>query len=125
MSSKFSFKESKPAHREPEPIWRGIGFIILAILTIVVFYLSGFVVELPWVQTNLRLSPALLNRPVNIFGPIVIPGRYFFQFLATVMIDLMLYAIMVIIYSFIDPIKPGEKDAPPVRRKGPKRDNVR
>jgi hypothetical protein len=102
------------------PIWRGIGFIILIGLTVGAFWLAGVLLEMHWAQPFpwipftiprdfvVRLHPALPT----------LPGKPLLQIGAAILIDLLGYAVMVLVYSIINPIRPGKTDAPQPRKRG-------
>ena len=43
-----AFRESTLKKKEINPIWRGIGFILIILLTVGAFWLAGYVLELNW-----------------------------------------------------------------------------
>jgi len=125
MSKQFSFDDGTLAKKEVSPMWRGIGFIILIVLTVGAFWLSGIVIDIPAVQRPMRLSPGVLNNVVTIYGPLALKARYIIQLAATVVIDITLFAIMVVSYAIMFPEKPKPTDAPPVRRSGRRKSMTR
>jgi hypothetical protein len=102
------------------PIWRGIGFIILVGLTVGAFYLAGYLLEMHW-RTPFPWVPFPIPRNFTVqlhpWLP-VWPGKVLVQLGAALLIDLLGYALMVMVYAIINPIRPGKTDAPQPRRRG-------
>ena len=119
--SNYSFRDtSLGKNRGVHPIWRGIGFLMLVGLTIGAFWLAGYLLEMHW-RTPFPWIPFTIPRNFTVqFHRLlpVWPGKPFVQVGAAVIIDLIGYAIMVVVYSLINPIRPGETDAPQPRRRG-------
>ena len=102
------------------PIWRGIGFLILVALTVGAFWLAGYLLEMHW-RTPFPWVPFAIPRNFTVqFHRLlpVWPGKIFVQLVAALIIDLLGYAVMVVVYSVLNPIRPGETDAPQPRRRG-------
>jgi hypothetical protein len=47
-----------------------------------------------------------------------LPGKTVVQVASALVLDILAFSVMVVIYSVINPIRPGEKDAPPPRGRG-------
>lgn len=71
-SSSPSSREDKERMREPHPIWRGIGFVMLVIGPVVAFALSDLLIRYARtknVNIPVELSTAAIDIPV--YGPVV------------------------------------------------------
>ena len=102
------------------PIWRGIGFIILVGLTVGGFWLAGYLLEMHW-RTPFAFIPFAIPRNFTVqFHPVlpVLPGKLLVQLGATLILDLFAYAGMVIGYAILNPIRRGKTDSPQPRRRG-------
>ena len=94
------------------PVWRGIGCVILVILTVGGYWLAGYLIGL-----NLFPLPTNLDIPVGKF--FTIPGKMVLQVLATGLVDVLAYGVMVMAWAVINPPKRGPLDAPPPPRRRP------
>jgi hypothetical protein len=114
------FRESTIKDKNVGAIWRGIGFIILVGLTIGAFWLAGYLLELNWAQ------PFLPFRVPRNFSIVItqlkwlppIPGKPVVQIGAAILIDVIAYAVMVVLYALVFPIRPGPTDAKQPRGTG-------
>jgi hypothetical protein len=117
----YTFRDTNISkNKRLNPIWRGIGFLILVALTVGAFWLAGILLEMhwqqpfPWVPFTIpqnfvvKLHPALPN----------LSGKLLIQLGAALFIDLVGYALLVVGYSIVNPIRPGKTDAPQPRRRG-------
>lgn len=117
----YTFRDSATVKKKGiNPIWRGIGFLILVALTVGAFWLAGYLLEMHW-RAPFPWIPFSIPRNFTVqFHPAlpVLPGKPLLQAGAALVIDLLGYALMVVIYSFLNPIRPGKTDAPQPRRRG-------
>ena len=118
MTRQYQFRGALPKKKEVHPIWRGIGFIILVAMTVGGFWLAGYLLELNWRAPFLPF-PVPRDFRVTIVGWLPsLPGKLLVQIGATIILDILAYAVMVTTYALLNPIEPGETDAPPPRRRG-------
>jgi hypothetical protein len=126
MTRNYQFREEKLVERPAlHPIWRGIGLIFLVALTVGAFWLAGEVLERQWQQPFLPFAV-----PRNfIFQPWpwfpAIPGKPLVQIGATIVIDLVGYALLVILFGIVNPVRHGPTDAPQPRGTGRHRSMTR
>ncbi len=117
--STYQFRDTALSKKRTlNPVWRGVGFIVLIGLTIGAFWLAGYLLELNWQQPFLpfevprqfavKLAPSLP----------ALPGKLLVQIGATLLIDVLGYALMVLIYGVINPIRPGATDVAQPRARG-------
>ena len=100
------------------PIWRGIGFLIMVALTVGGFWLAGYVLELHWADPFLPFRVPR-NFVVTFHEALpTMPGKLAVQIGTTILIDLIGFALMVLLYGVINPLRPGETDAPQPRGRG-------
>jgi len=118
------FQQSQPLKPKDSlnPIWRGVGCIILIILAVGGYLAAGFLLDLNQRQPFLPFPVPPANFSVVIIkGLLAIPGRVLIQLGAMLLVDIFAYALMVIVYGIINPPRLGPQDAPPPeRRKGRK-----
>ncbi len=106
------------------PIWRGIGCILMLIIPVVSYAGAYVLLQMNAMQYNWFAVPYELAQPVsipyiNFTFPITIV-----QLLATVLVALLGYGILVILYMIVYSITgpgPSPVDAPPVRKRPPQR----
>jgi hypothetical protein len=113
-----AFRESTIKKRDLNPIWRGIGLILIVLLTVGAYWLAGYLLERNW-QTPFLPFPVPRDFTVTLAKWLpTLPGKPLVQIGAAVLIDILAYAAMVVLYAFINPIRPGPTDAKPPRSRG-------
>ncbi len=139
-----SFQTYKPKAKRLSAAWRGIGCVLLLIFTVGAFWLTGVVLEanktshfipLPMapdigftvgpIDVPVGIAPANPDQPpqgrVRTVGPVnLMVGTVKFyvsgvQLAVTAVADILVYGIVVVIWSITNPRKLGPTDAPPVR----------
>lgn len=126
MTRNYQFRDERLVERPAlHPIWRGIGFIFLVALTVGAFWLAGAVLERHWQAPFLPFSV-----PFNfVFQPWpwfpAIPGKLLVQLGAAIVIDVVGYALLVIVYGLLNPIRHGPTDVPQPRGTGRRRSLTR
>jgi hypothetical protein len=113
-----AFRESTLKKKPINPIWRGVGLIVMVLLTAGAFWLAGYVLEK---QLLARYLPFAV--PQDFVITIVpwlpnIPGKLAVQIGAALLIDVLGYAVLVLVWSIIHPVRPGPTDAPQPRGRG-------
>lgn len=112
------FREATTKKKEMNPIWRGIGLIILVLLTIGGFWLAGYLLELNW-QTP--FLPFFVPRDFTVTIVKWLPnlsGKLLVQIGATLLVDVIAYGALVVLYAVVNPIRPGPTDAKQPRGHG-------
>ena len=94
------------------PVWRGVGCILIVILGAAAYFFSGWFLE----QGLVYLPPEAIRPP---FAPFL-PDGAFVQIVISILFMMLCYTILSIIWAVMFPKKPGETDAPPMRKKDPK-----
>jgi hypothetical protein len=108
--SRYRPRESTLKKEHINPIWRGVGCVILVGMTIGGFWAAGYLIDL-------NLIPLPTNLDIEIWE-FTIPGRLVLQLLATALVDIVVYGLMTMAWAIVNPPKLGPLDAPPVRPKG-------
>jgi hypothetical protein len=112
------FREATTSKRDRNAIWRGIGFIILVLLTIGGFWLAGYLLELNW---RTPFLPFFIPRDFTVTIVKWLPslsGKLLVQIGTTLLVDAVAYAALVVLYAIVNPIRPGPTDAKQPRRRG-------
>jgi hypothetical protein len=106
------------------PIWRGVGTLILAGLTIGGFLLAGYLLELNWQQPFLPFDiPAHFQVRLHDALP-PLDGKLLLQIGATILLDIVAFSLLVVVYGMINPLRPGPTDVKQPRGTG-RRSRVR
>src|SRR5437016_188864 len=113
-----AFHESTLKKQEINPIWRGIGFIVIILLTVGAFWLAGYVLDHGLLAPYLPFAiPRDFTVTINKSLP-TLPGKLLVQIGAALLLDVLGYALMVVVYAIINPVRPGPTDASQPRGRG-------
>lgn len=111
-------REEKTRERPTNPIWRGIGCLLILITPIVSFAIANEIMLSGTIQNYIYLPPALrYSVTLPLIGTSV---PYFYGTLAlTVAVMVALFAVFFVLYSvlysILGPSPYGPTDVPPVR----------
>jgi hypothetical protein len=108
-------EREREARRRVNPIWRGVGCILLVALAVAGYAIAGWFLRENAAQSWVYLPPELMNIPRLEFLPTGIVVQLFIAFVFM----LFGYGVLALAYAMAFPIKPGETDAPPPRRARP------
>jgi len=125
MSLSYKSKEQREKERQPHPIWRGIGCMMMIVIPIFSFGLS--IELLPYMAQNVRgfYLPYVMLKSMQIVPGVVI--HYFWAVVSlTVIISVGLYAFMAVLNAILYSMSGNTRtlrrfEAPPVRRKKKRR----
>jgi hypothetical protein len=117
MSRQFQQSQPLKPKQQMNPIWRGIGCIILLVLAIGGYLAAGFLLDLNQRDPFLPFAVPANFSIVLIKGLPAVPGRVLVQLGAMVLVDIFAYAFLVIVYGIINPPRLGPQDAPPPERR--------
>jgi hypothetical protein len=119
--SNYQFRDgvNAPKQKGLSPIWRGIGFIILLILTIGGFWLAGYLMDLNATQPFLPFRVPS-NFVIHVYKDFIppLPGKPVVQAVAALVIDIIAFSVMVVLYSIVNPIRKGPTDVDQPRGRG-------
>jgi len=136
MSRQNNFFVEKPKRPPVPAIWRGVGCLSVVIFTIGVYFLTGWLMKanLPLIGVPPDLGFSVGPIPLPFKGNALdfttgTPVKIYFSWIQlafTGMADVIFYGMVFIVYSIVNPIKPGPKDAPPPRpRRGRRQTLIR
>ena len=109
MGRHVTMREAPSKRRRLNPIWRGIGC-----LTLVGLVVGGYFFAQWFINTNFTTNWIYI--PGELGGPPQYP--WLFAKLAVGIIAAIAgFAILTMIYGIVNPIRPGELDAPPEKRR--------
>jgi CDP-diglyceride synthetase len=113
------FQRSRPTKKAPSinPLWRGVGCLILILLAVGGYWAAGELLKLNQRQPFLPFAIPANFSIVIIKGLPAIPGSVLVQLGTMVLVDIFAYAVMVIVYGIINPPRLGPHDAPPPERR--------
>jgi len=102
-----AYEESKRMN----PMWRGIGCLIIVVLGFVGYFVSGLLmtanIENQWVY----IPPSLMWPS---FAPWLPPGTLI-RIVVGLAAVLLGYSAISVVYAIVFPIAPGEHDVPPLK----------
>ncbi len=110
-------ERERDAKRRMNPIWRGIGCVLLAALAISGYLGAGWFLRENAARNMVYLPPELTHVPYLTFLPDGILLQLFIGFVFM----LFGYGVLAVVYAIVFPYKPSEVDAPPLKRSGPAR----
>lgn len=105
-------EKEREAKRKVNPIWRGVGCLLLVALAVAGYLSAGWFLRENAVQGWVYLPPELTNIPYLTF----LPSGMVLQLAIALLFMLFGYGVLAIVYAIAFPIKPGETDAPPLKR---------
>jgi hypothetical protein len=105
-------EREREAKRRMNPIWRGVGCLLLVALAVGGYFAAGWFLRENAAQGWVYLPPELVNIPYLTFLPSGIVLQLFIAFVFM----LFGYGVLSLAYAIAFPIKPGETDAPPLKR---------
>lgn len=123
----YQLREAQSKRKAPNPIWRGVGCLLLVVYAVGGYWLTGVLVgayrDGAW--PNLPQLPIPMNDiPVGPFKVPVsnadIPIEFTInpaQLLLTVVVIVVGFGLMSLIWGVFNPVKLGPLDAPPIHRK--------
>jgi hypothetical protein len=106
-------EKEREAKRRMNPIWRGVGCVLLSALALAGYFGAGWFLRENAAQSWVYLPPELINIPRLTF----LPAGIVLQLFIAGLLMLFGYGVLAVFYAIAFPIKPGETDAPPVKRK--------
>ena len=114
------YRRDDRSEKQTNPIWRGIGCILLLITPIVSFAIANLLFTYGIIQRYINLPPELRRT-------VILPGvgtsvPFFYGTLAlTLGIAIALFAVVFVVYSamyrVVGPSRYGPTDVPPLRAK--------
>ena len=106
-----SYQKKKSGAEEPiDPIWRGVGFIVLVVLTVGGFLLAQYLIGLNQ-QTHFLPFNTPTGFTLDVTKTLKLPGSIVLPVMFAVLLDIVGYALMVIIYALVNPKKKNPTDA--------------
>ncbi len=113
-----AFAESTLKKKDLNPLWRGIGLILIVLLTVGTFWLAGFILDRNLLAPYLPFAiPKNFTVTLATWLP-TLPGKLLVQIGATLLIDVLAYGVLVLLYAIVNPLRPGPTDVKPPRGRG-------
>jgi len=110
-------EREREAKRRLNPVWRGVGCVLLAALAVAGYFAAGWFIQQNAVQGWVYLPPVIINIPYLTFLPAGIVVQLFIAFVFM----LFGYGVLAVVYAMAFPVQPGETDVPPLKRTGPRK----
>jgi hypothetical protein len=115
--NQYHHEKSKPKNREPHPIWRGIGFIMIVLIP-----LMGYGISLLLLQANRENGWMAIPRDLIARG--ADPDLYL-KIILTIALSFVLYVVFtffsVVVLRAFGPPRYGPTDVPPITTRMKKR----
>ena len=110
-------ERERAAKRRMNPIWRGVGCVLLVALAIAGFLAAGWFLQQNAAQGWVYLPPVIINIPYLPF----LPAGFVVQLFIAFVFMLFGYGVLAVVYAMAFPVQPGETDVPPLKRTGPRK----
>jgi len=110
--------------RRVNPVWRGVGCLLMSVLAIGGFLFSRWFLINNFSNRWIYLPPEILAPSITlvspglrpVFAPLFQPG-VIVSLVVGFLFLIFAYLFVSIAYSIVFPIKPGETDVPPMKRR--------
>jgi hypothetical protein len=115
----WSFRQKEQERlkaREMNPVWRGVGVILVVIMGLAGYVFSGWFLEQNTANNWIYIPPQLYFPAVPSFLSFLGNGNML-RFAVGLVFVLSAFAILNFIYALAFPIHPGEYDLPTPRRR--------
>lgn len=101
------------------PVWRGVGCLSIVFFTVVGYLFSGWFLTQNAANRWIFLPPNLINPrfPRQLSFLSFLGGGTLIQIIVALLFMLLTVAVLNFIYAIAFPIRPGELDVPPLKRK--------
>jgi hypothetical protein len=101
-------------NRQVQPIWRGVGCIMVVALSIVGYFFASWFLQANAANNWIYIPTVLLYPPYTFLS--FLNGGVIVKLIVAVFFLLFSYAIINFAFAILFPIQPGELDAPPLKR---------
>ncbi len=105
-------EEDRLKPKQMDPVWRGVGCLIIVALGIVGYFLSGILLNANMENHWVYIPPVIMAPP---FLPWLPPGTALRIVIGLIAVILG-YTVISAVYAIMFPIRLGETDVPPLRR---------
>lgn len=95
------------------PVWRGVGCLIILVLGVLGYFLSGLILEANFENQWVYIPPDIISPP---FAPAWLPPGTLLRLVVGLIAVALGYTVVNVVYAVVFPIKLGETDVPPLRR---------
>ena len=107
-------EKERQKKRRMNPVWRGVGCVLLVALTLAGYLFSGWFLSANALNNWVYLPPEMLTFS---FAPwLPLPYGLVVQLVVAFVFMIFGYGIISFLYAIAFPIRPGEGDVPPLRR---------
>lgn len=106
------FEEEREAKKTLNPIWRGVGCILIVLLALFGYYFAHWFYTKNLIENWVYLPPELIWPSFATF----LGDGLLFKIILAGLSMLIGYTILSFVYAIAFPIQPGETDMPPPKR---------
>jgi hypothetical protein len=99
--------------RTLNPAWRGVGCLMIVLIGTLAWFFSGWFLTANSLNHWVLLPREAINPPAL---PVFFSGGMLVRLILTLLSLLLAFGVVNFVYALMFPIKPGETDAPPLKR---------
>jgi hypothetical protein len=110
--------EAREKRKRMNPVWRGVGCFMMIMLSLAGYLFSTWFLTENALNQWIYLPPEVIHPT---FLPAWVPPYAFASFVVALIFLILSYGVVSLVYAVAFPLQPGETDAPPLRRTGPRR----
>lgn len=114
---RYEFRDKariRDREKELHPVWRGVGCVMLVLLGIGGYWFGSWFLQANAESGWVYIPPLLYYPP---FLPTWLPSGLVIRLALGLLFVVFGYGVLSFAYAVLFPIKPGETDAPPLKRK--------
>lgn len=105
------------AKKQLNPVWRGVGCIMVVTLSMIGWFLAGWFVRANAENGWIYIPAEVINPSIaSLIDPYIGQGRLV-QVVVAFIVLLMSFGVINFAYAILFPIRPGETDVPPLKRR--------
>jgi hypothetical protein len=110
-------EQERAKKRRMSPVWRGVGCLMMVVLGLIAYFLSGWFLEQNAIEKWLYIPPELMKPPALDF----LPAGVLLQLVVGFFTLLFSYGLVSLVYAILFPIELGETDVAPLKMSDVKR----
>jgi hypothetical protein len=105
--------ERRLKNRQVNPIWRGVGCVMVVLLAIAGYFFASWFLQVNAVNNWIYIPTVLLYPPYTFLS--FLNGGVIVKLVVALFFLLFSYAIINFIFAILFPIQPGEMDVSPLK----------
>lgn len=109
-------ERERQKRKELNPIWRGVGCILIAVMGLAGYAFASWFLQQNAVNAWIYLPPQVFNPRVPSFLGFLGNGNLI-RFVVALLFVLTAFGILNFVYALLFPVQPGEHDLPTPKRR--------